>query len=113
MTSWDKRRTFARGGHPVRVGVVGVNRTACCVSYEGERAFRTDGRKYKHPIDEAEEAERRLARFAAPAFDEFIVLRFAATNEPPFDFRWGHENETRLDYGAILARIGADYDGRS
>jgi hypothetical protein len=100
----------SRGGNPICVGVVGINRAPYCTSYEGERAFRTNGKKYKHPIDEAQEAENRLLQLAAPAFDEFLVLQFKALNEPPYAFSWVNEKATLLDYGAILARISHQYE---
>jgi hypothetical protein len=103
----------SRGGNPVCVGVVGVNRAAYTTTYEGSRTFKTDGSgAYKHPIDEADEAERRLVQLAAPTFDEFIVLRFEATNEAPYPFRWSNERATLLDYGAALARISQQYEAR-
>src|SRR5947207_15749924 len=48
------------GGSPICVGIVGVNCAPTYTSYEGERAWPTDGKKHKHPIQEAAEAERRL-----------------------------------------------------
>lgn len=91
------------------VAVVGINQAPHCTTYEGVRANPTDGKKHKHPITEAAEAERRLIAKAAPDFDEFIVLRFIATNEPPFAFSWVNAKGTALDYGAALARISQKY----
>lgn len=102
----------SRGGNPLCVGIVGINRAPHCTTYEGDRAFSTNGKKYTHPIDEAQEAERRLVQFAAPEFDEFIVLRFEATNESPYTFSWANANATMLDYGAVLARISQQYEAR-
>lgn len=102
----------SRGGNPICVGVVGINHADHCTSYEGERAFPTDGKKYKHPIQEAADAEARLLQHAAPAFDEFIILRFKATNEDPFPFSWVNQKATVLDYGAALARISQAYEAR-
>lgn len=102
----------SRGGNPICVGVVGINRSPYCTSYEGDRSFRTDGKKYKHPIDEAQEAEARLMRYAAPAFDEFVILRFSATNESAFPFAWTDHRLAVLDYGAALARISQQYESR-
>jgi hypothetical protein len=45
-------------------------------------------------------------------FDDFLVLRFDATNEPPYSFAWVNENESLMDYGAILARISQQYEAR-
>ena len=103
----------SRGGNPICVGIVGVNRALYCRSYEGkERSYRTDGTNHKHPIDEADEAEERLRRLAAPAFDEFLTLRFEAVNEPPYRFAWTDESATLLDYGAALVRISQQYQTR-
>jgi hypothetical protein len=102
----------SRGGNPICVGLVGINRSPYCTSYEGDRSFRTDGKKYKHPINEAQVAEARLLTQAAPAFDEFVILRFEATNEPLFPFAWTNERATLMDYGAALARISQQYESR-
>jgi hypothetical protein len=100
------------GGQPVCVGIVGINRADHYVSYEAEKAWPTDGRKHRHPIQEATEAEARLRALAAPAFDEFLILRFRAMNEPPFAFEWVDERQTELDYGAVLTRILRKYEAR-
>jgi hypothetical protein len=92
---------------------VGINSADKYVSHEGDKAWPTDGRKHKHPIQEAAEAEARLRLRAGPAFDEFIVLRFRATNEPPpFPFAWLDQHQTELDYGAILTRVLRKYEAR-
>jgi hypothetical protein len=100
------------GGNPVCVGIVGINHADKYVSHEGDKAWPTDGRKHRHPIQEAAEAESRLLSRAAPAFDEFMVLRFRATNELPFPFAWLDHRQTELDYGAILTRILRKYEAR-
>jgi len=100
------------GGNPISVGIVGINYADRCTSYEGDRAWPTDGRIHKHPIQEAHEAERRLQARARPAFDEFIVLRFVARNEEPYLFEWLNEEQTSLDYGASLTRILRRYEDR-
>lgn len=101
------------GGQPICVAVVGVNQADHTVGYEGERPFPTTGKAgFLHPCQEAPEAERRLRADAAPEFDEFLVLRFKATNEPPYPFEWANYNETRLDYAAVLSRISAKYQHR-
>jgi hypothetical protein len=103
-----------KGGQPITVGVVGVNYAPRYVSFEGDRQFPTDGKKYKHPIQEAAEAEKRLLSRAAPSFDEYLVLRFCASNyaDPGYDFAWVDKNATEMDYGAILARISQIYEAR-
>jgi hypothetical protein len=101
------------GGNPICVALVGINRAESTVGYEGDRPFPTTGKQgFLHPVQEAPEAERRLRADAAPEFDEFLVLRFRATNAPPYPFEWVDYNETRLDYAAALARISARYQQR-
>jgi hypothetical protein len=102
-----------RRGNPISVGIVGINHAKHTVSYEGERATPTTGHGgYQHPIQEAPEAERRLLAEAVPGFDEFIMLRYKATNEPPFAFEWVDYDGTRQDHGAALARISREYQKR-
>jgi hypothetical protein len=105
---------FKRGhGNPICVAIVGVNQAKHTVGYEGDRATATTGRGgFQHPIQEAAEAERRLYADAGPGFDEFLVLRYRATNEDPFSFEWVDYNGTRQDYGAALARISKEYQKR-
>ncbi len=54
----------------------------------------------------------RLRNGAAAAFDELLILRFEATNEPPYRFSWIDERATELDYGAALARIARSCEAR-
>jgi hypothetical protein len=101
------------GGNPICIAVVGINQAESTIGYEGDRPFPTTGKQgFLHPCQEAPEAERRLRAAAAPEFDEFIVLRFKATNAPPFPFEWVNYDETRLDYAAALSRISARYQQR-
>ena len=48
------------GGNPICVALVGINHAPSAVGYEGDRAYRTDGKAHRHPAQEAVEAERRL-----------------------------------------------------
>ncbi len=101
------------GGNPICVAVIGVNQAEYTVGYEGDRLFPTTGKAgFLHPYQEAPEAERRLRAEIAPDFDEFLVLRFKATNSPPYPFEWADYRETRLDYAAALSRISARYQQR-
>jgi hypothetical protein len=110
------------GGTPICVGIVGINRAESYTSYEGkvtcprcgqefdlERP--TDGRRYAHPAQEAAAAERRLTE-AEDSFDEFLVLRYRATNREPYPFEWVNYEQTFRDYGAILTRISRAYDAQ-
>jgi hypothetical protein len=105
---------FKRGaGSPICVGIVGINHATAYTSYEGARAWPTDGTgRYRHPVQEATEAEARLLIQAKPSFDEFLILRFRSTNESPYSFEWLDEEATNLDYGAILTRISREYGRR-
>jgi hypothetical protein len=76
-------------GNPISVGIVGVNRAQHYVSYEGDKQWPTTGvGRHKHPYQEADETISRLNSLAAPYFNEFLVLEFIATNQPPFPFTW-------------------------
>lgn len=94
------------------VAIVGVNHAPQYLSFEGSREFSTDGRRYKHPAQEASDAQERLLRMARPSFDEFLVLRFCATNSPPYPFEWIDASETQIEYSAALARISREYEAR-
>lgn len=100
------------GGNPISVGVVGVNHAAECTSYEGERAFPTDGGKYKHPIQEATDAIERLRHHAESSFDFFLILPFIASSVDPFPFEWVDRSAAVADYGSLLVRIARDFDHR-
>jgi len=103
------RRT---GGKPICVGIVGINTAAAYTSVEGARSYPTDGKKEKHPIQEAAKAEQDLLSKARPSFDEFLVLRFRATNTDPFPFEWVDYELTAKEYGAALVRVSRLYDER-
>jgi hypothetical protein len=100
------------GGRPICVGLVGVNFSSSYTGYEGDRCYLTDGKKHKHPIQEAAEAVARLRERAQPEFDDFMFLRFSAANVEPYAFAWVNENETAMEYGAMLTRISREYDRR-
>jgi hypothetical protein len=100
------------GGNPICVGIVGVNWADSYTGYEGRRRYTTDGKKNKHPAQEAPSAERDLVDRVERTFDEFIVLRFRARNAKPFHFEWVDEAETANRYGAALVRISREYESR-
>jgi hypothetical protein len=100
------------GGNPICVAVVGINRADEYTSVEGEREWPTDGKKHKHPIQEADEAERRIREQVEDAYDELIILRFLATNAPPYPFAWATEPQMVAHYEAALVRLSRSYDGR-
>lgn len=101
----------AGSSKPICVGVIGINYADVVTSYEADRTYRTDGGKYKHPIQEAEQARARLGE-VAELYDEFLILKYRARNEPPYEFEWVNEKETRQLYGAALIRISNEYQSR-
>jgi hypothetical protein len=95
------------------VGIVGINHAPRYTSYEGEREYHTDGSAtYRHPIQEAQDAVARLRASVRFHFDEFLMLHFCATNEPPFAFRWADPDTTLQEYGAALTRLSIEYERR-
>lgn len=100
------------GGNPICIGIVGINRASEYTSYEGTREYPTDGRKEKHPIQEATAAESKILADAAPYFDELQIIRFKATNTPPFPFEWVDLSQTEKEYSALLLRLSREYDKR-
>lgn len=100
--SW---RSFAP--QAITVAIVGINHAPFASSFEGERETRTDGRKHKHPIDEAPEAESRIRSRIVERriYDEVLILRYKATNIPPYPFSWVDHQATLRDYRALLIRL--------
>jgi hypothetical protein len=91
----------------IAVGIVGVNFAEVYTGFEGDR--RHDAKS--PPAREAVEMIRRLDE-PRPHFDELLILRYKATNRPPYAFRWVNEAQTGLKYGSALVRISDEYDQR-
>lgn len=113
------------GSKPITIAVVGVNHAAYTIGYEGRRAYRTGWTEelnpetgeikrvyHEHPTDEAAEAIKRLNEEVRPHYDEMIVLRYKATNEKPFPFKWVDLAATLRDYGTVLTKISREYEQR-
>jgi hypothetical protein len=100
------------GGNPICVGIVGINNAKAYTSYEGKKRWPTDGKKHKHPAQEADEAEKRLMLRVQAHFDEFVTLRFRASNTRPYDFAWADKAQTEKEYAAALVRISREYETR-
>ena len=98
--------------HAICVAIVGVNQSELYRSFEGSRHFTTDGRRYKHPVQEYADAVERLNQRSRPNFDEFILLPFKATNMKPFPFDWINRSKTETEYAASLVRISRAYEER-
>lgn len=94
------------------VAIAGVNYAPQYTSYEGDQSWPTNGGKYKHPIQEAKEAERHLRERVLSSYDEMIFLRFIADNSRPLDFRWLDEKALHAEYSAALVRISRMYEER-
>lgn len=101
----------AGSSRPICVGIVGINYADEMTSFEGDRSYPTDGKKYKHPIQEAEQARVRLSD-TARLYDEFLILRFKARNQGRYEFEWVDERDTRQNYTAALQRISIEYQHR-
>lgn len=106
----DQFRTI--NGQAICVAIVGINFADQYLSVEGTRPFPTDGRRYKHPIQEAMNAEKRVLDRVTRIYDELLILRFKATNQPPYQFEWMDQRTIEEEYGAALARISRLYEQR-
>ncbi|WP_419164220.1 hypothetical protein [Candidatus Palauibacter sp.] len=96
----------------IALGIVGVNHACSYRSVEGDRVYETGkGKSGPHPIHEAPAAILRLDE-TKPAFDEFLILRFGATNREPYSFDWVDSTEARRDYSSALVRIAGSYQHR-
>lgn len=95
----------------ITVGIAAVNFSEKYTGIEGKRRFPVD-RRPDRAIREAEETCRRLDSKAGPAFDEFLLFRFKATNRPPYPFEWLQPAAVMADYRAALVRIAHLYEER-
>ncbi|MDP3492999.1 MAG: hypothetical protein Q8R82_07780 [Hyphomonadaceae bacterium] len=103
----------SRGSDAIRVAIVGVNRAAYTVGYEGDREFPTTGKAgFLHPIQEAEATEKHVRAVIEPLYDEVLFLRYKATNDAPYPFAWEDKKDTEMRYGALLARVSQQYQKR-
>ena len=101
-------QTFRRHNRrAISIGVVGVNYADEYTGYEGERSF--DART--PPGREAPEIVRRLDAVKAE-FDEVLILKYKATNRPPYAFSWVSSADARLEYRSILVRVSDEYEVR-
>jgi hypothetical protein len=109
----NQANQFKRGGgNPICVAFIGINFAEQYVSFEGRKRWPTDGKKYKHPIQEAAQAEQRVNDKARPDFDESQILRFRATNAKPYPFHWVDLTTTEIEYSAVLTRVSRECERR-
>jgi len=106
----SKQANIFRSHNPsaIKVGLVGVNFASTYTGHEGEREFIAK----VPPAREAAEFARRIEDKVSPHYDELLILRFSATNNPPYKFDWVNAQETKQLYGSALVRISAEYDRR-
>ena len=90
----------------INIAIVGVNHESDYVGYEGQRAFR-----HKLRTQEATTVVARLRQLTG-VYDELLILEFRATNQAPYPFRWMDTKQADLDYGAMLTRVGEQYQQR-
>lgn len=98
----------ARNPDAIAVGIVAVNFAPAYTGHEGDRQYAAK----KPPGREADDFARRIERAVGPHFDELLILRFQATNNPPYDFAWVNPTETEHLYGSVLVRVSAEYERR-
>jgi hypothetical protein len=98
----------------VSIALVGINHADYTIGYEGARAYRTEGKDHKHPLQEAPAAERHIVERVVNAgtYDEVVVLRYKAKNEEPFTFEWVNYEATRQAYRAALIRLSNKIESR-
>lgn len=85
----------SKGGRPICVGIVGINFADHCTSHEGSRSFATDGKRYKHPIQEAADAHARRPR---------STNFWRSSSRPTTSRRLRSPGATRIKRGSSMAR---------
>lgn len=108
-------RRLNKTGNLMSVAVIGINHADYTLGYEGPaRAWRTDGKKYANPADEAPKIIRRIRDdiIGPEIYDEVLVLNYRARNEQPFEFSWVDPAATQSAYAAVLKRVGVLYEAR-
>ena len=91
----------------INVAIIGINHESDYVGREGKRTF-------KHTLREQEPTtvREKISRDLGERYDEVLVLKFKATNQKPYPFRWLDPQAVDLDYGAALTRVGERYQER-
>ncbi|HKY26577.1 MAG TPA: hypothetical protein VJM12_01380 [Pyrinomonadaceae bacterium] len=92
----------------LRLALVGVNSAHTYTGHEKDRQYVAK----TPPAREAAEFARRIEKTVGPHYDELLILRFRATNNPPYNFEWVDLSETEQLYGSILVRLSAQYERR-
>lgn len=92
----------------ITVAIVGVNHASEYRNHEGRRRYQAK----EPPIKDAPSVIRRLELEVKGEYAEFLILRYRATNKPPYNFEWVDEQDTRQEYLSALVRISDEYDRR-
>ena len=87
------------GGNPICVAFVGINFADQYVSFEG-RKVANRWQSYKHPIQEAAQAEQRLKDKADFAFDDFRFCAFAPPTRSHSHLS-GSMSKTEMEYSSF------------
>jgi hypothetical protein len=90
----------------IRVGIAAVNHAPMYFSHAGSRV--TPSRR--PPLAEAIAVIRELNKEVRPKFDPFLLLRYIATNEQPYDFDWVNRKQTEAEYRSALIDISIKYE---
>jgi len=98
----------AHDPNAIKVALVGVNFASTYTGHEGDRQFIAK----TPPEREAADFANRIENAVGLSYDEILILRFRATNNPPYEFDWVKPRETEELYGSALVRISAEYDRR-
>jgi hypothetical protein len=98
----------------VSIAIVGINWAPYTVGYEGDRAYKTDGTKNKHPYQEAPQAEQHIVQrvISQKIYDEVLILRYRATNDGTYAFAWDDDAKTKDEYRAALIRLSKEIEKR-
>lgn len=107
----NQARTFRKHPQCMTVAIVGVNYSERYVGYEGKRTF---PRQVSPDVAnrESDQACQRISIENRKDYDELLILRFSASNEPPFDFEWLNKEDTQHSYASALARLSSLYEQR-
>ncbi len=97
-----------QNANAIRIGIIGVNSASAYTGHEGERQYVAK----TPPAREAAEFARRIDHLVGPHYDELLILRFQATNTPPYQFNWVNKLETEQLYGSLLVRVSSEYERR-
>jgi hypothetical protein len=109
----DQGRQFKdRASHvvPITIAIAAVNEASAYASYEGERITTTGSGRTKHPSQEAAETRKRLGEQLQNTVDQLIVLRYAATNMPPYPFEWVDLPNLERAYSNLLTWVANEYE---